>query len=148
MARVVTVEITGVDAVKRALGAAFAKADREIALAVTDLASDLREEVTMSIARGAKTGRVYRRGGVVHRASAPGQSPASDTGTLVNSIYVEPDGPARVVVGSRLAYAAYLEFGTQNIAPRPAWVPAVEKLRPEFMAQIEAVLARAMNASR
>lgn len=83
-----------------------------------------------------------------HTASAPGQAPASDTGTLVNSIYVDRDGVARMTVGSRLAYAAYLEFGTRKIAPRPAWVPAVEKARPEFEAQMRAIIAGAVNASR
>lgn len=96
---------------------------------------------------------VYRTGGKVnlsrtHQSSAPGQAPAADTGTLINSIYVEPQPNHSVIVGSRLAYAAYLEFGTRKISPRPSWVPAIEKLRPEFEAEIRRIVTGAANAKR
>ncbi len=39
--------------------------------------------------RGPKSGRVYRRKSVVHRASAPGEAPAIDTGILRFSIAVK-----------------------------------------------------------
>jgi hypothetical protein len=148
MARVITVQMTGLSQVRAALGAAFSRVERAVDVAVQDFASDIDAAVKTSIQRGPKTGRTYRRRGIVHTASAPGQPPATDTGFLVNSIYVERDGVARMTVGSRLAYAAYLEFGTRKIAPRPAWVPAVEKARPEFEAQMRAIIAGAVNASR
>lgn len=148
VSRVVTVQLTGIAQVKAALGAAFSRIERAVDVAVQDFASDIDAAVKTAIQRGPKTGRVYRRRGIVHQASAPGQPPATDTGFLVNSIYVERDGPARMTVGSRLAYAAYLEFGTQRMAPRPAWIPAVEKARPEFEAQLRDIVARATNASR
>jgi HK97 gp10 family phage protein len=67
----------------------------------------------------------YRNGGnsYQHTASKPGDAPNTDSGDLVKSIAVEAklDG---VYVGSNLDYAAHLEFGTSNMAPRPWLLPA------------------------
>lgn len=68
------------------------------------------------ILSGPKTGKVYGS----HRASAPGEPPASDTGRLVSSIRWEFTGSRlaiRVIAGTE--YAAYLEFGTSIMASRP-----------------------------
>lgn len=69
------------------------------------------------------TGRSYRRGGVVHVASAPGEPPAPDEGTLRRSYTYRVDTGDRdrpaVEVYSPLEYAAALEFGTSTIAARP-----------------------------
>ena len=43
-----------------------------------------------SILRGAKTGRIYKRGKITHRASAPGEPPANDTGFLAQNIVSSP----------------------------------------------------------
>ncbi|MEO0870461.1 MAG: hypothetical protein AAFY19_00675 [Pseudomonadota bacterium] len=69
-----------------------------------------------------RTGRVYRRGSVLHQASAPGESPARDTGRLVQSVFHDVDirgMTVRVTVGSPLEKAAFLHFGTEDIEPRP-----------------------------
>ncbi len=145
MARTITIDVKGIAEAKRALGAAFAQIERQVAVAVMDLATDIDADVKYAIQRGPKTGRIYKRRGVLHRASAPGQAPASDTGTLTGSIYVERRGEYAVTVGSRLAYAAYLEFGTRKIAKRPAWIPAIEKNRPEFEAEINRIIANAIR---
>ncbi len=41
---------------------------------------EVREEAISLIQNGEKTGRIYRRRGIEHQASAPGEPPASDTG--------------------------------------------------------------------
>jgi len=64
------------------------------------------------------SGRVYQRGGVRHRASAPGEPPATDTGYLLNSVDTQVEG-LQAKVGNTAEYALYLERGTQHIAPRP-----------------------------
>lgn len=67
-----------------------------------------------------KTGRIYRRRGVAHQASAPGQAPASDTGRLVASrrvIILEAGLRGRLTFGTE--YALPLEVGTINMEPRP-----------------------------
>lgn len=63
--------------------------------------------LTRNIQRGSKTGREYNRRGITHRASAPGEYPASDTGRLAGSIRSEFDRLTGIV-GSDLIYAGYL----------------------------------------
>jgi hypothetical protein len=78
------------------------------------------------ITDGPKTGRIYRRRGVEHQASAPGESPASDSGRLVNSRTVEDfPGQHRSRLTFRTAYALALEVGTQRMEARPYARPAV-----------------------
>ena len=81
-----------------------------------------------SIQRDPKTGAVYGN----HQASAPGQPPATDTGQLVRSIQWNVEGTEGEVVGvirASAPYAAMLEFGTSNIAPRPYMQPGLESQR-------------------
>ena len=81
-----------------------------------------------SIQRDPKTGAVYGN----HQASAPGQPPATDTGQLVRSITMSVEGTDGEVVGvirASAPYAAMLEFGTSNIAPRPYMQPGLESQR-------------------
>lgn len=74
------------------------------------------------------TGRIYRRRGRFHQASAPGESPVSDTGQLLNStghsITVE-GGLVTGRVGSGEKKALWLELGTRYMAPRPWLRPAL-----------------------
>ena len=98
-----------------------------------------------------KSGRIYRRkgqgssaslagrtrrkkGGIIHQASAPGEAPASDTGTMVGAIRppVAVGGGWRVGAllngpGGEMMYPKWLEEGTAKIAARPWLRPAVEK---------------------
>lgn len=79
------------------------------------------------------TGRQYGN----HRASAPGQPPAPDTGDLVRSIEWRLDtsnwGWVTANVGSRLKYALFLEYGAaKGVRERPRgavrkkWTPTGE----------------------
>ena len=132
----------------------FAKITPEIEKAISDAvnatALEAVGEVKKMIQRGPKTGKVYKRGkgqnlSREHQASAPGEAPATDTGRLVSSVYYEKTGPREATIGSRLAYAAFLEFGTQAIAPRPSWTPAAEKAQPKLKARVEKALAGAVK---
>lgn len=68
-------------------------------------------------------GKEYPRGRTkTHRASAPGDTPAPDSGTLRNSasseVVIEGDEVvSRAIVNSQ--YALPLDQGTERIAPRP-----------------------------
>lgn len=67
-----------------------------------------------------------------HIASKEGAAPNTDTGALVNSVQVDIAGSGirkGVVVGSRLPYAAWLEFGTSKMAARPWLWPSLEQNR-------------------
>lgn len=85
----------------------------------------------------AKTGRVYRRRGVEHRASAPGEPPASDTGNLVNRRRIDLI-PARLAARLTFSaiYAVYLQMGTRRIEPRPWADRAVNEKRDEVNAAV------------
>lgn len=110
---------------------------------IADIAAELEADIKLSLQQGARTGRVYQRGGVTHQASAPGEAPANDTGGLFKSIYHERLSSLTQVVGSRLVYALHLEYGTRRMAPRPFFRPAVERMRQVFDGRIRAAIARA-----
>jgi len=92
-------------------------------------AQKIREEAIKSIQSGAKSGIVYEKYNPrrTHRASAPGQAPASDTGNLVSKIIVALKDKDHTEVQSNAHYSAYLEYGTSKMEPRPFLLPAFEK---------------------
>jgi len=109
-------------------------------------AERVRGEIVRLITQTPKTGLIYRRRGVEHQASAPGEAPASDTGRLVNSTRIEYDVPqlsADVVVSTEYAHA--LEYGTQTIEPRPFARPALANKRAEIEDDVNAELAAVLQ---
>lgn len=112
--------------------------------AINATALSVDRDIKKKIQRGPKTGIVYNKvkPNRIHRASAPGQPPATDTGRLVSSIYYRR-GKLSATVGSSLAYAYWLEFGTRRIKPRPAWVPAVQENRPKFNDRVREAIRKA-----
>ena len=94
----------------------------------------IRAEAIKSIQTGAKSGVLYqmynpRR---EHRASAPGQAPASDTGNLVSKIIVKNNKDV-VRVQSNANYSKFLEFGTSKMLARPFMFPAKEKSKKRII---------------
>lgn len=87
-----------------------------------------------------KTGRIYRRHGRIHQASAPNEAPATDTGFLVNSIATRRGGRLSWEVLAAASYAAYLEMGTMRMAPRPFLMPALLAQAKWLSARIGEVL--------
>lgn len=85
------------------------------------------------VPNAAGTGSNVVIGARIHRASAPGESPAIDTGALVNSIQSRQLAPMRWAVAAGTEYAAYLEYGTSRMAPRPYMRPALEAARQPFI---------------
>ena len=137
----ITIEIEGLAELRRA----FTNLDQQFNTAVQDAVEDtifaIDGEIKRRINSGPASGRTYRRRGITHQASAPGQPPMTDTGTLVRSIYLDID-PLRATVGSRLAYASYLEYGTRRMAARPVWIPVAEQEGPEFHVRVTENLSR------
>jgi hypothetical protein len=106
---------------------------------------------------GRKSGRTYRRGEIksrrkadkgevigykFHRASAPGEAPATDYGVLANSIASRMIGPTEGEVTVSAEYAAVLELGGARMARRPFLGPAVAAEWPEFVRAMEEVGVR------
>lgn len=87
---------------------------------LVSFAGRVQQEGTRLIMEGPKTGRKYRRRGVEHQASAPGEAPANDTGRLVNSGRIDlRESTLSVLITWSTAYAAFLQFGTEKMEPRP-----------------------------
>ena len=104
----------------------------------------IRGEAIKSIQTGSKSGVMYqmynpRR---EHRASAPGEAPASDTGNLVSKIIVKQKDANVTNVESNANYSAYLEYGTSKMEARPFMLPAFEKSKKPI---INAVFKRVKN---
>lgn len=123
------------DILKKRLGSSLAKTKR----AVTRGTLIVRDTAIIGIARGKKTGRTYTRGSITHRASAPGEMPATDTGFLISQITTDVKTIGNTVIGqiiSAAPYSRHLEFGTRNMlnpksgepgGARPFMVPALEQ---------------------
>ena len=94
----------------------------------------IRGEAIKSIQTGPKSGRTYEKYNPrrTHRASAPGQSPASDTGNLVRNIRVVQENKDLIKVESNASYSQFLEFGTSKMLARPFLFPASERSRPKI----------------
>lgn len=146
----VSISFTGV---KKAIDA-LKRAEKELEQPIMDTlkggAQLIRGEAIKSIQTGAKTGRVYKKYNPTrtHRASAPGEAPASDTGNLVSNIMVE-DKQDSVEVQSRADYSKYLEYGTSKMEARPFLFPAYEKSREKIMQSVfRKIVAKLQDLSK
>ena len=137
-------QLTGTAELRKALAEFGINADRELAAIVRGTAQNIRTHAIKSIARGTKSGEEYQKYDPRrrHRASAPGEPPAQDTGRLSNSITANIDGK-RAEVGTNLEYAPWLEFGTRTIEPRPFLFPALEKERPAWNRRLDRIVEAA-----
>lgn len=139
--------LTGSKELKAALKRIGSNADKEIKAAVRITAQAVRVHAQRSIARGTKSGTVYdktqpRRS---HRASAPGEAPATDTGRLIGSIRANVTGTSASVIVDTV-YAAALEFGTSTIEARPFLIPALERERPAWDRRLNQVVEKASKS--
>lgn len=137
-------QLTGTAELKRALAEFGINADKELANIVRGTAQNVRTNSIRSIQRGTKSGTVYekidpRR---THRASAPGEAPATDTGRLANSIQADIAGK-NATVFTDVQYAPWLEFGTRTIEPRPFMFPALEQERPAWNKRLNTIVEQA-----
>lgn len=95
---------------------------------VAETLSLIEGEIKVGMAEP-KSGHVYGN----HQASAPGESPAIDTGALVNSIQQTPVTNGSGQVYTNMEYAEVLEYGGADMEARPFMTPAAEAARPEFL---------------
>jgi HK97 gp10 family phage protein len=170
--------VTGLREITAALQATHTALHRALGTAVAGAALLVESEMKRSLQQGPKSGRLYRRGSITktrtkglaglglrrvkgqanrviaganfHRASAPGEAPATDTGYLVNHISAAIDQPRlRALVGvqdvSVVIYAPMLEFGTIHMAARPFVAPAWDKKKAEVAQRIATVTAQVLK---
>lgn len=106
----------------------------------------VRNEALRLVMQTEKTGRLYRRGGVTHQASAPGEPPASDTGRLVGSITTFYDQDKLTgIVSANTEYAPFLEYGTAKMEPRPFMRPALANKSEEVTALVNRAIAAELS---
>lgn len=108
----------------------------EVDAVVESTAFGIQADVQAMMA-GPHSGHIYNG----HQASAPGEAPAMDTGTLANSITTERDAPGEWTVYTGVEYAPYLEYGTVHMEPRPSFTPAAEAAQQDFIANVGRALA-------
>ena len=143
----VTIRIEGSEQLQRELRRLSGDLREEAGKAVLATAVEMRADIVTSIQRGPASGVTYekykpRR---THTASAPGQPPMSDTGYLANRITFDRLGDLTAVVGTKVDYAVHLEYGTERMAARPFFRPAVERMRPKYIGKLEDLIGRAMK---
>lgn len=68
-------------------------------------------------------GNVYTRGSVTHIASAPGNPPRIDTGTLINALRVDKKRKLMYHLLDGVDYGVFLEFGLRDGTTRPFMGP-------------------------
>ena len=141
----IAIRLEGSAELQAALQRASGEIKQAVSRAVVGTALELQGNIKTSIARGPASGRTYQKYNPrrTHTASAPGQPPMTDTGRLVNSIEFDKVGDLTATVGSKLAYATYLEYGTSRMAARPFFRPAVEQIGPKYIERLE----RAINGA-
>ncbi len=86
-----------------------------------DLAAGQYERKTKLLLSQRGHGRIYRRGGKFHQASAPGEVPARDMGALVRSIGWRRIRRFSRRMGTGSKVGLYLDKGSRRVLPRP-WV--------------------------
>jgi hypothetical protein len=151
------IKIFGAKRLQKRLQALPAAVKVQVRDAVSASLLQVQNDARRSLQKGPKSGRTYRRGDVLHRASAPGQAPATDTGGLVSSINhllnttnKGLSGTVGVHASTGLKYALRMEFGGRDsrgvhIAPRPFMSPAYKRSRKGILKRINRVLPDSMK---
>lgn len=134
-----------------------AAAAKEVQITVDNMCREINQKARSYGARGLNylrnsalevlgkdgSGRVYKRRGGYHVASAPGQPPAPDTGNLrrnwlQRSYFTKGAGKwglrIRLQIESKMFYAGFLQGGTRKMAARPFREPIQNKARPKIAA--------------
>lgn len=140
-------KVVGGDRLRARVQRIGAAATKEVGKAVAVSAVLVQGECRRRIQRGARSGRIYRRGNITHQASAPGEYPKTDTGRLVASIFAEVDDDSLgAVVGTDVIYGKYLESGTRRMSARPWLQPTFDDLKPRITKLVNAAMRRGMRA--
>ncbi len=141
-------KVEGLDRIDKATARVRENVAKELRIGLAASALMVEKEAKKSILSGGKTGRIYKRGSVVHQASAPGEAPASDTGRLVNNIYsrlntIKGDEAFIWVSKAAVKYATLLEFGTTKMAARPFFFPAFERSKARIIERLNRAVRKA-----
>jgi len=98
-----------------------------------DVGKLIRSVISAGILYGKKTGRYYRYGNILKRASAPGEFSANRSGTLRRSYDFKVEGYKQMRFGSEVDYAEWIELGTRKMGARLNIGQAVDKSNNEIL---------------
>lgn len=124
--------------------------DKRFTLRLDNIGKNSGKEVFKVLANGAdavlntgnqlmtdspRSGRVYTKpGGRIHKASAPGEPPAPDTGRLrVSGRTGSNEAELTATVTWSTEYAVDLEVGTSTMGERPFAAPALAQEKPDIL---------------
>lgn len=125
--------------------------------AAMDIAAEVvATEARKNVQRSPRGGRTYEKYNPrrTHKASAAGESPATDTGQLVRSISTDVDYQAKtfkLYASAQIApYARALEYGTADgrIQARPFMRPALIAKREKVVEMMAKAVEKALKAER
>lgn len=127
----ITGSIRNLDRLQEKLKRIPAALERPITEQLAQAVKQMDDYAKARIQADAGTGRVYRRHGVDHVASAPGDYPKEGTGALVQSMGWSASGLTAMWYASA-AHARPLEYGTSRMAARPFMRPTAQLILPRF----------------
>jgi HK97 gp10 family phage protein len=142
----VSTRITGGDKIAAQMRQMSRESRIHIKQEITRGALTVEASAKRLVQRGPATGAVVTKYSPrrVHQASAPGEAPATDTGTLASSIHAKVDSDGfGAEVEAAAEYAAALEFGTSTMAPRPFLLRALNENRKQIVKRVQDALRRA-----
>lgn len=128
----IKVDVTAFGTTENILRKLQGRGEKTPSQALATLALKIRATAVDLVQKGPKTGITYGN----HQASSPGESPATDTGNLVNSIKVKKGDKDTWFVVAGAGYASYLEFGTERMEARPFMTPAFVEAVPSLKDEI------------
>jgi HK97 gp10 family phage protein len=130
------VKITGLKSLQAKLEQLGPEARTEISQALYVAAFRIQRNAKISIQKSPADPTTGR--------SIPGNPPKTDTGRLVNSIYVktkeDSETKTELLVGTDVTYGRDLEFGTKNVAARPWLYPATQDAKRENKESLKKVV--------
>jgi hypothetical protein len=130
------VEVKGLNETNRKISMMRRIIPDEATKGLFDVAIEIRNNAIVSMQNTVRrSDRVYTRGTVRHRPSAPGWPPAIDRGDLVGSLIPEILSDGTVIMGSRITtppYPEFLEKGTRKMAARPWMDPAIDTVEEDI----------------
>ena len=143
------VKIDGMDRVLKNLDMMADGLKRQVIKEIDTTLLMIQSNAKKRLNRGTKTGKIYQKYSPrrTHKASAGGESPASDTGQLARLIVTEtaPDGLSGEVI-SRSEYSEHLEYGTKDIEARPFMYPAFIEERDIFYKRLVKIIKAAYGS--
>lgn len=105
----------------------------------------LRQTASDNILKRGRSGRVYKYKGRRHVASSPGESWANRSGEARRGLIYSVQGSDQLTFGNKAPHAEYLEFGTKNMAARPAHLISINENNRNIINILDENILKAIN---